>query len=117
MAFYEPVTPTFSNLGRGIFQLGKVTFAGGTTDPTVSDALSSATHAATGRYNVVLKGTGSLAVTAFFLQTEADEELNAVVRSYTAATRTLVVDVYDSAGAANVDSGDGLYVFAAFPKP
>jgi hypothetical protein len=72
----------------------------GNTNPTVVDikGVTAVTRSALGRYTLVLPGKGTLNVSAILVTPLADRVLVACVRSYTPATRTLVVDIYDDVG-------------------
>lgn len=72
----------------------------GTSNPTVIDVkgVTAVTRSALGRYSLVLPGKGTLNVSAILVTPLADRVLVACVRSYTASTRTLVIDIYDAVG-------------------
>jgi hypothetical protein len=83
---------------------GNVVLAGsfdgnGASAPTVIDfkGVSAVARPATGRYELVLPGTGTLRVTSISVVLLSTSGRTATVRSYTPSTRTLVIDVYDLA--------------------
>lgn len=89
-----------------IILAGTLTGGGSTTDITVTDfkGVSGATRSALGRYTMVLPGVGTLNVACIQATVESDNGLRiATIRSYTPATRTLVVDISDVATPTQTD--------------
>lgn len=108
--------------GIGIIA-GTVEFAGLANDPDGFEGtgISSATHVSTGQYSIVLDGTGALdilAVTYGFEDSTGDAGLNVSIESITEATRTIVIQIMDSAtpSAANAADGDKLHLAVFFRK-
>lgn len=101
------------HLVPGVVVLSGSFVGNGSSSPTsVSFKGATVTRAATGRYNIVLPGKGSNEILFAGAQVLSTSGRAATVRSYTAATRTLVVDVYDLATptAQDLTTSDTLFV-------
>ncbi len=91
----------------------------GTSNPSAISfkGVTAVTRTALGRYTLVLPGTGSLTIASFSLCVEsANDFMTAQIRSYTASTRTLIIDVLDdingSPAQADLVAGEKMYITA-----
>lgn len=102
------------HLNPGVVILSGSFVGNAALDPTVVDFKgATVTHAGTtGRYNIVLPGKGTLNILFAGASVLAAAGRVVTVRSYTASTRTLVVDVYDLATptAQDLTTGQSMFV-------